>query len=122
MITTNLFIFLMFIYFVFIAIISYLVSNKKITITDSLYWFSFILMMFLVTLFNGVFKDVASFLGVEVVSNLLFFLGFMFLIFISIITSVYLSRQKNKVITLSQEVAILKKKVGELDDRKDKKV
>lgn len=122
MITTNLFIFLMFIYVIFVIIIFYLVSNKKIMINDAIYWFSFILFMLLLTIFNGFLEDVSLFLGVKVVSNLLFFLGFIFLIFISILTSVYLSKQKSKVISLSQELAILKKKVGELDDKLNKKV
>ncbi len=61
---------------------------------------------------------VADFLGIKTVSNLLFFLGFIFLIFVSFDISRTQSLQNKKIIKLTQELALLRKEIE--NDKKSK--
>ncbi len=115
MISIQLIIFLTFIYIVLFIILLYLIFNKILSVRDSLVWFSFLLLMILFSYSNNILKDLSTFLGIEIVSNMIFFFGFILLIGMSIFTSIYLSKQKNKITILVQEVALLKKKVEDLD-------
>ncbi len=121
MISIELFIFLIFIYLIFSIILLYSVFNKSLSVRDSLPWFFFLLIMVVVTFSNNLLLKISNYLGIEVVSNMLFFFGFIILIGISLFTTIYLSKQKNKINTLAQEVGILKKKIEDLNDKKDNK-
>ena len=54
----------------------------------------------------------AKFIGIETVSNLLFFLGFLFMIFITFDLAKTISIQNRKIINLTQELAILKHEIS----------
>lgn len=121
MISTELLIFLFFIYFLFLNVILYFVFNKSISVKDSLPWFLFVLIMIIVTFSSDLLLKTANYFGIEVVSNMLFFFGFLLLIGISLFTTIHLSKQKNKITTLAQEVGILKKSIEELNGKKNKR-
>lgn len=53
----------------------------------------------------------AHLLGIKTLSNLIFFLGFIFLIFVVFDLTRIVSMQNKKIITLTQELGILKKEI-----------
>ena len=55
----------------------------------------------------------ANFIGIETVANMMFFLGMIFLLVLSFNQSTELSKLNKKVISLTQELAILKKEKEE---------
>ncbi|MDD3995084.1 MAG: DUF2304 domain-containing protein [Bacilli bacterium] len=121
MISVELLIFLIFVYVIFSNILLYSVFNKSLSVRDSLPWFFFLLIMIIVTFSNNLLVNISNYLGIEIVSNMLFFFGFLILIGISLFTTIYLSKQKNKINSLAQEIGILKKRIEELNVKRNSK-
>lgn len=58
-----------------------------------------------------IMETITHFFGFEVISNMIFFFGFVALLVISFTLTKFLSLQKEKITTLTQEVGILKKEL-----------
>lgn len=82
----------------------------------ALLWGSVALMALVTTIFPGLLNRVAELLGVEVASNLLFFLASMLLLLVSIQHSYELGRLEEKARTLAEELALVRL---DLDQRLD---
>ena len=71
----------------------------------------------IIVIFCIIFVDplllVANFIGIKTVSNMLFFIGIIFLLILCFNLSNQLSIQNKKIIKLTQELGILKNKIGE---------
>ena len=57
-------------------------------------------------------EKLAKLVGIKTVSNFLFFLGFIFFIFIVFDISKTISIQNKKIVTLTQELALLRKDIN----------
>lgn len=90
-----------------IFVIGYVVKRKLI-IRYALLWIMFCILMIIAVLIPDFLRIVCDFIGIKTISNFIFFLGFGLLIFITFIMTSIVSFQKEKIIALSQEVAILK--------------
>ena len=102
----------------FLLILVFLVIKKnKMSLKYSLLWIIFVLMIFISLLFHNQVFYVSKFLGFEVTSNMVFLIGFVSLMIITFVLTSIISRQNEKIVALTQEMAILNKKVKELDDR-----
>lgn len=105
----NLIIFLLIICLLFTVYIFSNIFKRKISIPYSLMWFSYIALMIFALILPSLMDFLAIILGFEVTSNMIFFFGFMLLLFIAFLLTRIISKQKEEIANLTQEVAILKK-------------
>lgn len=88
------------------------VRKNKISLKNILIWIIADLIVIVSVLFLDELLKLANFIGIETVSNMLFFFGFVFLIILCFNLSSDLSIQNKKIINLTQEVGILKNKLS----------
>ena len=74
--------------------------------------------MIIVTIFPGILACIASIVGIELVSNLVFLLGWLILLILTFVLTIIVSDLKRKEILLIQEIGILKKEIE--DERNNK--
>lgn len=98
-----------------------MVKKKKILFKHALLWS--LLDIILIILIFGLkyLRIVSDFVGIQEISNLIFLCGFLTLLAICIALTTNVAEQKNKIITLTQELGILNNKVRGLEDEKSKK-
>lgn len=97
---------LLFLIYVFKAI-----KRNKISTKNALIWVIVdIVVVFCIIFVNPLF-GVTNFIGIKTVSNMMFFLGFIFLLILCFNFSNQLSVQNKKIINLTQELALLKNKI-----------
>ena len=60
-------------------------------------------------LFPQILNFICTLLGIELVSNLVFLMGFLILLVLTFVLTIIVSEQKKKIIVLVEEVAIIKK-------------
>ncbi len=107
----KLIIFLMVFCLVFGIYIFYNIFKRRITLQYSLMWFTYCIIMIILLISTPIMENITHFLGFEVTSNMIFCLGFIALLVISFTLTKFLSLQKEKITTLTQEVGILKKEL-----------
>ena len=91
------------------------VKNNKLNIQNALIWIGLSIGIIISVIFVDSLDEIAELIGVKTVSNLLFFIGFIFMIFVCFNTTKIISTQNKKIITLTQELALLRK--GNKDDK-----
>ena len=97
----------------------YILRNVKthtLSVRNSLLWIILLAMIILSVGSLPLLERIAHFFGIETVSNMLFFAGFLFLMFICFDCTKTISRQNEKILRLTQELALLEKKYE--DDEK----
>ena len=80
-------------------------------------WFSYIILMIIALIATPILGSITNFIGFEVISNMIFFFGFIILMIISFVLTKFLSSQKEKITTLTQEVGILKKELAKYHEK-----
>lgn len=73
-------------------------------------WLLSCFLMLLFALFPGALEKISSFMGFEVLSNMVFFIMIGILFFITISLTIIVSSQRRKIDLLIQEVSLLKGK------------
>ena len=111
----NLIIFLICFCIVFGIYVLINIFKRKISLQHSLMWFVYAILMVLCLVFPGITELLTKLLGFEVVSNMVFFFGFVILIVICFNMTKLISKEKEKVIILTQELAILKHELRKKD-------
>lgn len=102
---------ILFVIILYIIILN-LIRKKKIPVKYSLVWFLFGFIILIVAIFTKSMSNVSNFLGFEVLSNMLIFVLIGLLIFVTMFLTVVISKQKEQIKTLIQEISILKVKVN----------
>ena len=88
------------------------VKKEKISIRHAILWI-FISIVAIICIFQiENLSIVADWIGVQTTSNLIFFLGFLFLIFVTFSLTKTVTTQEEKIAKLTQEVALLRGKNG----------
>ena len=87
------------------------VRKNKISLKNILIWIIADVIVIVAVLFLEFLLKLANFVGIETVSNMMFFGGFIFLIILCFNLSSDLSIQNKKIISLTQELGILKNKL-----------
>lgn len=87
------------------------VKSKLIAIKYSIMWIAAVLIMAIVALVPNILKTIASIIGFELVSNMLFLMGFLILFMIAFALTVIVSVQKNEITVLVQELGLLKSQI-----------
>ena len=100
---------------ILLLIILELIRRKYLRERYALIWIVTGSFFLLLSVREGILHGISDILGFSLPVNALFFFGILFLIFIVLALSVVTSRlaEKNKVLT--QEVVLLKKRVGDLE-------
>lgn len=98
---------LSFIIILFIVITMF-VRKNSISVKYSLIWYGSLFILFLFTVFPKLLKFVTDLLKIQVASNLVFALIFGILIMVTISLTIIVSKQKEQIKLLIQEVSLLK--------------
>ena len=102
-----------------ILIIGNMVRKRKLDLRYALVWFFVGIIVLVFDIFPGLLGAVTGMLGVELPSNMMFFLGFVFSLLIIFTLTVSVSRLSERVKRLTQELALLENKVEQkFDDAK----
>lgn len=103
------------IFFLFVLLVT---NKKKMNFNYTMLWMIFSLTILILALFPNITVVFSEIIGIEVPVNALF----LFFIFIEMVINLFLaietSKLNNKIITLTQEIAILKEKTGEKNEEK----
>lgn len=113
----NLVIFLICFCIIFGLYIFFNIFKRKIFLQHSLMWFFYVILMIVCLLSPKVTEFFTKLLGFEVVSNMVFFFGLGILVLICFNLTKLISKEKEKVIILTQELAILKKEIDDLNEK-----
>jgi hypothetical protein len=100
----------------FFGIIIFFLRKKALSLKYTLLWLVSAFVMLIVSIFPSILVFISEKLGFQVVSNALFalVLGFVLIILLSLTSIV--SKQTEKIKTLVQVIAILEKRVRELEE------
>ena len=109
MMSINLKIFLVTVCILSLFYVYYKLLQKKLDYKSALSLIIMIIILMLLCIFDQVLIPIKEFLGFEVVSNMIFFLGFAFLSILLLSLSIKVNKQNEKIIKLTQEISILKK-------------
>ena len=104
------------IFFIILAIslfiyMLYLTIENKIDIYESFFWVCGALIGVILSIFPKSIDKISHFLGVNYPPTLFLLLCTLFLLIINFRTTRYLSKEKEKVMFLAQEIAILKEEI-----------
>jgi len=101
----------------FFGIIIFFLRKNAFSLKYTLLWLISGLIMLLVSIFPGILVFISKIFGFQVASNALFtlMLGFFLIILLSLTSIV--SRQTEKIKTLAQTIALLEKRVRELEKK-----
>lgn len=87
------------------------IKTYKISLKYGLIWIIPIFFTILITLFNKSIYYLLNILGIETISNFMFFLAMIFFSAICFSLTIIVSKQKERIIILTQEIGILNKKM-----------
>lgn len=95
--------------------IMHVIKKNAIDVKYALVWFvvGFIILIF--DIFPGLLEKVTNLFGIELPVNMLFFMGFCLSILIIFMMTVLMSKLMEQVRKLTQEVALLNKKIDEME-------
>lgn len=93
-------------------IILRLLKKKKIPVMYSIIWFLISFLILLVSIVPSFLSFIANFLGFEAMSSMVIGMMLVLLIIVSIILTMIISNQKQIIISLVQEVSLLKEKTN----------
>lgn len=93
------------------------VKDNKLNIKNALIWMVMSVGIIICTFQVENLEKLSKLIGAKTLSNIIFFLGFIFLIYVCFNITKTISTQNKKIISLSQELAILKKEKENEKDR-----
>ncbi len=105
----NLKIFLVVVCLLFIIYIYSKTLNKKLDHKSAFSWIAIIIMLMIICIFDKILIPIKNLFGFEVISNMIFFIGFIFMSLLLLSLSSKVNKQNEKIIKLTQELSILKK-------------
>ncbi len=103
----------------YLLVIFFLLKKKRLNIRYSLLWLAGALVMLLFACFPYLVKVLRYYTGVEVVSNLVFLMVIVFMMFILLSLTAAVSGQAEKLKRLTQVNALLEKRLRELEKKKE---
>ena len=93
-----------------------MVHKGKLNLKYALLWILAGIVVLIMDIFPGLLGKITRLFGIELPINMLFFLGFCFLLLLVFGLTVRVSRMSDEVKRLTQELAILKHDTGKGDD------
>lgn len=96
-----------------------LVRREKLTFKYAFSWLVVSFSAIILAIFNEALFALAKWIGFELPSNFIFFTLISFLIFISLLMTVYLSQQNHRNETMAQKIGILESELNALKKKCD---
>lgn len=93
---------------IFNIIVLSVLKKKKIETKYALLWILSSALLLLSALFPNMLDKLSYILGFEAASNMIFLFGFFILLYINFILTLVISKQRKNIVTLIQEVSVLK--------------
>lgn len=109
-ITLKIFLIILLLFQVFLIIKT--IKKKRMSMKYGSLWLVLILLMMVIVICPGIIFKLASLLGFEASSNMIFLLGFFFLFYMIFILTTSISIMNEKIKLLIQEVSLLKESVN----------
>ena len=106
---------------IMILVIISIVKRGRISVKYSLVWLFSMLIILLAAIIPNFMQIIATLLGFQTMSNMIFCILIASLIFICISLTIIVSGQKEKTRLLIQEISILKSKISKLESNNEKK-
>lgn len=117
----SLIIFLLILGIISFFLIHKMVKKRKMLVSHAIIWDGLVLLIMMASLSTSTLKKIATLIGIEEVSNLIFFMGFIFLLVINLILTINISKQKSAITTLVQQLALTNNRLEHIDDSINKK-
>lgn len=111
MLSLNLKIFLIIISVIYFIIVLSSIKKQLMPIKSSILWLVFGVLIVISIFCQPILQSICNILGIEKVSNLLLFCGFMALLILTFDLYKLNNQMKNKIISLGQELALLKNEI-----------
>lgn len=92
----------------------FMVRRRKIELRQALLWILLELIVLLFLAFPPLLKSVTRLLGVKTPSNMLFILGFVFVLCLLLSQSMSISLYRKQIRTMAQKIALLELEIKEL--------
>ena len=92
----------------------YLIRKRKLELKYALLWIVLDIAILILGCFPFLITKLATFFGVQTPINMLFFIGFCFSLVIIFSLTTALSKNSEKLKNLTQEIALLEEKVGNI--------
>ena len=108
---------LMFLVFTSYVVIFFTLRKNALSMGHGTIWILTNTVLLLFAVFPEIIIEIATDLGFEAPSNMVFLLGFYFLYSITFVLLVHISTLENKIRLLIQEVSILKKEISDYDEK-----
>lgn len=102
----------------FVLIVN-MVRKKKLDLRYALSWLSVLVLMLILDVFPQIVFWLTELVGIDTPSNMVFFVGFLFLVVLIYVSTVSISHLSQKTKRLTQEVALLRKELSEMKAEKD---
>lgn len=101
------------VWFIFIF---YFLKKGKIPIKYSLFWFLSALIILSISLFPNLLSIIKDLMGFQTISNMIIGIILTLLLVITFLLTMIVSKQKNQITLLIQEVSLLKNKIGDKNE------
>lgn len=100
---------------IFLVTTLYFIRKKGLDLYHSILWLFMALLVLLFSIFPGIVTFLSRVLGIATASNAIFLFSFFFLLVIALSSSAALSRHHMRIKRLVQSVALLERRVQELE-------
>lgn len=100
-----------------LIVVLYFVIKKRINIHYSMIWIVWGVAMILISAFPSIFYSITRVLGIEVVSNAVFLIAIFFVYCLTFYLYLTISKHNEEIVKMNYEIAALKKKVEELENK-----
>lgn len=116
MISTQLRIFLMIVILLFFGIVLYFLKQKKLNLKYTLIWLFASVVLIIISIFPELVYIPSEKIGIVAPSNLIFVIEAIFVVLILLSLTVIVSHITEQIFRLTQTIAMLEKRVRELED------
>ena len=97
---------------IWVIVLIVAIRRHKIDIQYSMAWFFFAIVILLVGVFPAVIEWINSFVGFEVISNLVIAILLTLLMVITLVLTIIVTKQKKQMNKLVQEIALINRKIN----------
>lgn len=106
-----------------IAVVSIInmIRKKKFDLRYGLSWLCMLVVALVLDIFPGIVFGLAHLIGIDLPSNMVFFVGLIFAILLIFTTAVSVSRMSDRMKKLTQELALVQKELDELKKHQEDK-
>lgn len=102
------------IFFLFVIVVT---NKKKMNFNYTMMWIVFSIIILILAIFPNITIGFSNMIGIEIPTNALYLVFIFALIVINLFLSMEVSKSNDKIITLTQEIALLKKQIGEQNEK-----